>query len=83
MKPPAFKILSFSISRSGLWSLDKLYSFDMNYEYNPSGVVPQAEGEIGSVRELVPIFQKYGFAWGGNWKVPDGGHFEVVRIVKL
>ena len=26
MNPPAFKILSFSASRSGLWSLDKLYA---------------------------------------------------------
>ena len=27
IKPPAFKILSFSTSRSGLWSLDRLYAW--------------------------------------------------------
>jgi|ERR1051326_1571647 len=57
-------------------------AFDINYDYNPTGVVPALEDDVGSVRELVPIFQKYGFIWGGNWRVPDGGHFEVVRIVK-
>jgi hypothetical protein len=57
-------------------------SVDINSGLNPIGVVPPYVGELGSVRELVPIFQKYGFAWGGDWKVPDGGHFEVVRIVK-
>ncbi len=22
------------------------------------------------------IFRRLGFAWGGGWRFPDGGHFE-------
>lgn len=57
-------------------------AFDINYENNPTGVAPPYPGETGSVRELVEIFQKHGFLWGGDWRVPDGGHFQVARIVK-
>jgi hypothetical protein len=52
-------------------------AFDINFKFNPSGVVPPAADEEGSVRELVPIFEKHGFVWGGTWKFPDGGHFQV------
>ena len=55
-------------------------AFDMNYDYNRTGFIPAGDAEVGSVRELVPIFQKHGFTWGGNWKVPDGAHFQVNRI---
>jgi hypothetical protein len=27
---------------------------------------------------VVRIFRKHGFAWGGNWRTPDGMHFEWV-----
>jgi hypothetical protein len=57
-------------------------AFDINIDANPTGVVPALQGDQGSVRELVPIFQKYGFTWGGNWSVPDGGHFEITKLVK-
>jgi conflict system STAND superfamily ATPase/D-alanyl-D-alanine carboxypeptidase-like protein len=57
-------------------------AFDINIEANQTGVVPALQGDPGSVRELVPIFQKHGFTWGGNWTVPDGGHLEVTKLVK-
>ena len=28
--------------------------------------------------DVVRIFRKHGFAWGGNWRTPDGMHFEWV-----
>jgi hypothetical protein len=28
--------------------------------------------------DVVRIFRKHGFAWGGNWRMPDGMHFEWV-----
>ena len=28
--------------------------------------------------DVVRIFRKHGFAWGGNWRHPDGMHFEWV-----
>jgi hypothetical protein len=53
-------------------------AFDINAEWNGLGVTPPPVGEKGSVRELVPIFEKHGFRWGGNWKKRlDGMHFEV------
>ena len=30
--------------------------------------------------ELVPIFEKHGFYWGGNFSEPDGMHFEYARV---
>jgi hypothetical protein len=33
--------------------------------------------------EVVKIFKKWGFAWGGDWKYTDPMHFELVRIVKV
>jgi hypothetical protein len=51
-------------------------AFDINIAANPFGRTPAEAGERGSVRELVPIFAKHGFVWGGNANRPDGGHFE-------
>lgn len=56
-------------------------SFDINAENNPRGRPPVPAGGKGSVVELVPIFQKYGFYWGGSRSFPDPMHFEVIRIV--
>jgi hypothetical protein len=56
-------------------------AFDINARWNGLGVTPPPAGVKGSVRELVPIFEKYGFFWGGNYRHrPDGMHFEVVRL---
>jgi hypothetical protein len=45
------------------------------------GVPPAKQGELGSVRELVPIANKWGFYWGGHFKErKDGMHFELANI---
>ena len=56
-------------------------AFDINSDFNAQGKKPPAVGQKGSVRELVPIFEKHGFRWGGTFQTPDGMHFEVTKIV--
>lgn len=56
-------------------------AFDINSDSNPQGKKPPAVGQKGSVRELVPIFEKHGFRWGGLFPTPDGMHFEVTKIL--
>jgi hypothetical protein len=56
-------------------------AFDINHQWNGLGVTPPPSGLRGSVRELVPIFEKHGFLWGGNFqRRKDGMHFEVARL---
>ncbi|WP_353641592.1 transglycosylase SLT domain-containing protein [Mesorhizobium sp. WSM2239] len=58
-------------------------AFDINAQFNPLGHTPADIGEKGCVRELVPIANRFGFAWGGHFKKrPDGMHFEVARIIQ-
>lgn len=57
-------------------------AFDINYEWNKLGHTPALVGKKGSVRELVPIANEYGFYWGGHFKSrPDGMHFEIAKIL--
>lgn len=56
-------------------------AFDINSESNAQGAKPPAIGQSGSVRELVPIFEKHGFNWGGTFSTPDGMHFEVAKLL--
>ena len=56
-------------------------AFDINSDFNPQGKKAPAVGQPGSVRELVPIFEKHGFRWGGLFPTPDGMHFEVTKIL--
>lgn len=57
-------------------------AFDINYEWNKLGVVPALRGRKGSVRELVPLANRFGFYWGGHFgSRPDGMHFEVARVL--
>ena len=51
-------------------------AFDINVPWNGYGATPPAAGEHGSIRELVPILEAWGFAWGGWFGTPDGMHFE-------
>ena len=44
----------------------------MNTLSNCQGCTPQMNCEV------VRIFRKHGLAWGGNWRHPDGMHFEWV-----
>lgn len=58
-------------------------AIDLNAEWNGYGAVPAALGARGSVRELVPIFESEGFAWGGYFRpqtICDGMHFELSRL---
>jgi D-alanyl-D-alanine carboxypeptidase-like protein len=56
-------------------------AFDINSDFNPQGSKPVAVGKLGSLRELVPIFEKHGFKWGGLFPTPDGMHFEVGKLL--
>jgi hypothetical protein len=54
-------------------------AFDVNMAQNGLGVVPALAGNTGTVRPLVPIFEKHGFYWGGWYRSrKDGMHFEYV-----
>jgi peptidoglycan hydrolase-like protein with peptidoglycan-binding domain len=56
-------------------------AFDINERYNKLGHRPALVGEKGSVRELVPIANNWGFYWGGHYNNrPDGMHFEVAFL---
>jgi hypothetical protein len=56
-------------------------AFDINYEWNMLGQVPAQVGEVGSVRELVPIAHKWGFYWGGHFTRKDGMHMEIAKVL--
>ncbi len=49
-------------------------ALDLNVPGNQRGTV----GEID--REVVAIFKKWGFAWGGDWGYTDPMHFELGQI---
>ncbi|MDV6013381.1 M15 family metallopeptidase [Haloechinothrix sp. LS1_15] len=51
-------------------------AFDINVSTNQRGT----QGEID--RDVVRIFQKWGFAWGGDWEWTDPMHFELARLVR-
>jgi hypothetical protein len=51
-------------------------AFDLNVPENQRGTV----GQIN--RQVVAIFQKWGFTWGGTWHYTDPMHFELNRIVR-
>jgi hypothetical protein len=47
-------------------------AIDMNTVQNPEGSPPTMNCDV------VRIFRKWGFAWGGNFLQGDGMHFEYV-----
>jgi hypothetical protein len=51
-------------------------AFDLNVPENQRGTV----GQIN--RQVVAIFQRYGFTWGGVWHWTDPMHFELNRLVR-
>jgi hypothetical protein len=51
-------------------------AFDLNVPENQRGTV----GRIN--RQVVAIFEKWGFTWGGTWHYTDPMHFELNRIVR-
>ncbi len=70
-------------SRSVLSNHSYGTAFDINVSNNGLGKTPALVGQPGSVRELVPIANKWGFYWGGHFSRPDGMHFEVAKIIKV
>src|SRR6266487_3616252 len=48
-------------------------AIDINARANPLGQHPTQD------RRLVAIFERWGFAWGGDFLVPDGMHFELLH----
>lgn len=57
-------------------------AIDLNADWNARGSKPAPRGSKGSLVELVPIFHKHGFYWGGNFTKQDGMHFEYARRLK-
>ena len=51
-------------------------AFDLNVPENQRGTV----GQIN--RQVVSIFEKWGFTWGGTWHFTDPMHFELNRLVR-
>ncbi len=51
-------------------------AFDLNVPENERGTV----GQIN--RQVVGIFEKWGFTWGGTWHYTDPMHFELNKIVR-
>ncbi len=49
---------------------------DLNVPGNQRGTV----GEMD--RQVVAIFKKWGFAWGGDWSYTDPMHFEMATVVR-
>jgi len=49
-------------------------AIDFNAPQNPYGARPTMN------REVVRIFESWGFNWGGDFLIPDGHHFEFWRI---
>ncbi len=52
-------------------------ALDMNVPGNQRGT----RGEFD--RQVVAIFKKWGFAWGGDWSYTDPMHFELARLVEV
>jgi hypothetical protein len=50
---------------------------DLNVPGNQRGTV----GEMD--RQVVAIFKKWGFAWGGDWNYTDPMHFEMAQVVDV
>ncbi len=56
-------------------------AFDINVRWNGLGKMPALVGKKGSLRELVPLANAYGFYWGGHYRRrKDGMHFECVKL---
>ena len=57
-----------SVPSRHLWGI----AVDLNSSSNPGGQIPTMD------RRVVQVMQRHGFAWGGRFLRPDGGHFEWV-----
>lgn len=57
-----------------------LHTWGIAVDLNVPGNQRGTAGEIN--RDVVAIFQKWGFAWGGDWRWTDPMHFELAQIVR-
>lgn len=57
-----------------------LHSFGIALDLNVPGNLRGTRGEID--RDVVRIFQKWGFTWGGDWAWTDPMHFEMNAVVQ-
>ena len=57
-----------------------LHSWGIALDLNVPGNLRGTAGEID--RDVVAIFKKWGFAWGGDWQWTDPMHFELARLVR-
>ncbi|MDO8334584.1 MAG: M15 family metallopeptidase [Nitrosomonas sp.] len=57
-------------------------AIDLNSQWNGYGNTPAPLGMHGSLREIVPLMEALGFAWGGHFspQYVDGMHFELARL---
>lgn len=51
-------------------------AIDINVPQNPYGRTPRLDPRI------VTVFKRWGFRWGGDWKIPDGMHFELAALMR-
>ena len=56
------------------------HSFGLALDFNVPGNQRGTVGEMN--REVVSIFKKWGFAWGGDWSFTDPMHFEMNAVVQ-
>ena len=57
-----------------------LHSWGIAVDLNVPGNQRGTAGEMD--RQVVAIFKKWGFAWGGDWSYTDPMHFELASIVR-
>jgi hypothetical protein len=56
-------------------------AIDFNMKENGLGKRPALLGEVGTLRRIAKIFEKWGFFWGGWYRNrKDGMHFECVEL---
>lgn len=55
-------------------------AIDINVHYNPNGGTLDRTNKYAVTDEVVAVFARYGFYWGGNWKrVKDYMHFSYLN----
>jgi len=52
-------------------------AIDLNVPENQRGTAGQMD------RQVVQIFKRWGFAWGGDWHYTDPMHFELAKVVRV
>ena len=58
-----------------------LHSWGIAVDLNTPG---NQRGTVGEMdRQVVSIFKRWGFAWGGDWNYTDPMHFEMAQVVQV